>query len=75
MAALKMGFTRNEWCGFSVLPYALRNDVDSSSDTVARFCVTAMEVKSRPLEETRYVSYRLRMVIVMGRGGGPDEPH
>lgn len=56
MAALKIGFTMNEWCGFSVLPYAFRNDAESSSDTVARFCVSAMAVKSRPLEVGRCVS-------------------
>jgi hypothetical protein len=51
MAALKIGFTRNEWCGLSVPPYALRNDADSSSDGSAMFFEMPRAVKSRPLPE------------------------
>ena len=79
MAALKIGFTMNEWCGFSVPPYALRKDADSSSDTEARFCVSAMAVKSRPLEETWRVSSCWGSWWLTGREweegkDGPDKP-
>jgi hypothetical protein len=38
-----------EWWGLSVVPYAARKEVDSSSEATARFWESAMEVKSSPL--------------------------
>lgn len=39
----------NEWCGLRVDPYAVRKEVESSSDTDAMFCDKAIAVKSSPL--------------------------
>jgi hypothetical protein len=39
----------NEWCGLRVDPYAVRKEVESSSDTDPMFCAKAIAVKSSPL--------------------------
>jgi hypothetical protein len=49
MAALKMGLTTKLWWGFRVVPYAVRNDSDSSSESLATLELRAMQVNSRPL--------------------------
>jgi hypothetical protein len=59
----------NEWWGLSVLPYAARKEVDSSSEATARFWVRAMAVKSSPLEGVSWVERLGR------RGQVPNEPH
>lgn len=45
--------TKKEWWGLRVEPYAVRKEALSSSAEVARFCVNAMQVKSRPLNNTQ----------------------
>lgn len=55
-------------------PYAARNDTESSSESDARFCESAIELKSRPLRRGVSVCVR-RQGRIRRRGEVPDEPY
>lgn len=74
MAALKMGFTKKLWCGFSVELYACRKDVESSSDGLDMLCRIPCAVKSRPLKNMTPSAGEIPIQAAEGTAL-PDQPH